>query len=114
MLDEHNIKEKIKISEFVKKIKGYGKDNIESTTHTFFRLNQKKRKIYTEEMLKEILFNEAPLEVSIQKNRNYATIYSFNKGQNRLKILVSLTPNKVYIVTFYILNKIQSEIFKNE
>ena len=113
MLDDHKTKEKIKVSEFIKKVKDYGENCIESTKHTFFRLNQKQRKIYTEEMLKKIIFNETPLEVIIQKNGNYAIIYNFNEGKNLLKILVSLTPKKVYIVTFYILNKEQEEFFKN-
>jgi uncharacterized protein YfaP (DUF2135 family) len=114
MIEDHNIKEKIKVSEFIKKIKNYCEENIESTDHTFFRLNQKKRKIYTEKMLKTIVFNDIPLEVSIEKNGNYAVIYNFNEGKNKLKILLSLSSKKVYIVTFYILNKDQERLFKNE
>jgi len=113
MLDEHNLKEKIKVSEFIKKIKDYGENNIESTNHTFFRLNQKQRKIYTEEQLKTIIFNDIPVEVGVEKNGNYAVIYNFNEGKNRLKILLDLSPKKVYIVTFYILNKDQERLFKN-
>ena len=105
MLDDHKIKEKIKVSKFIKEVRDYGSNYIEATEHTFIRLSQKQRKIYTEESLKKIIFNETPLEVSRQKNGNYALIYNFNNDKDLLKILVDLTPNKVYIVTFYILNK---------
>jgi hypothetical protein len=52
MLDEHRIIEKIKVSEFIKEVRDYGIDYIETTKHTFFRLEEKQRKIYTEETLK--------------------------------------------------------------
>lgn len=113
MLDEHKIKEKIKVSDFIKEVRDYGEDYIESTIHTFIRLSEKQRKIYNEEFLKKIIFNETPLEVGREKNGNYALIYNFNAGKNFLKRLLALTPNKVYIVTFYILNKWQERVFKN-
>ena len=113
MFDEHKIKGKIKISDFIKELRDYGYDYIETTKHTFIRLSEKQRKIYTEKVLKNILFNETPLEVHLQKNDNYALIYNFDENKKLLKILVSLTPNKVYIVTFYILNKEQERAFKN-
>ena len=112
MLDEHKVTEKIKVSEFIKEVKEYGYDYIEATKHTFFRLREKQRKIYTEETLKKIIFNETPIEVGREKNGSYAIIYNFNK--DLLKIIVNLTPKKVYIVTFYILDKEQKRLFKNE
>ena len=114
MFEEHKIKEKIKISSFINRIKKYGYDNIEATAHTFFRLSEKQRKIYVEEKLKKIIFEEKPLEVSIQKNGNYAVIYTYDAEQKLLKILLDLSADKVYIVTFYILNKKQEKLFKNE
>ena len=113
MFDEHKIKEKVKVSSFVKKIERYGHSNIETTTHTFFRLSEKQRKIYTEKDLKKIVFEDRPLEVSIQKNGNYAVIYTYDKEQKLLKVLLDLSTNKVYIVTFYILNRRQEKEFKN-
>ncbi len=106
MFEEHKVKGKVKISIFLKKIEEYGYENIEATDHTFFRLSQKQREIYTEEVLKKIIFNEKPLEVCIQKNNNYAVIYLY-KENKLLKILLDLTLNKVYIVSFYILNREQ-------
>ncbi len=112
MFDEHKLKEKLKVSTFLRKIKEYGYDNIESTAHTFFRLSQKQRKIYTEEVLKNIIFNEKPIEVGIQNNDNYVPIYIW-KENKILKIVLGLLTNKVYIVTFYILNKEQEANIKN-
>ena len=113
MFDEHKVKEKIKVAEFVRKVKDYGIESIESTAHSFFRLSEKQRKIYTEESLKKIIFNEVPIEVGIEKNGNYALIYNFNAGKELLKILVNFSPNKIYIVTFYILTKEQRQNLKN-
>ncbi|MBU2652470.1 MAG: hypothetical protein KKA81_16205 [Bacteroidetes bacterium] len=113
MLDEHKIGDKIKVSEFIKRVKQFGIGNIETTAHTFFRLSQRQRKIYTEDSLKEIVFNETPLEIGVEKNGNCAVIYNFDKGEALLKIIISLGSNKIYIVTFYILNKKQKENFEN-
>jgi len=41
MFDEHKLAEKIKISEFIKEVKDYGYDYIETTKHTFFRLRER-------------------------------------------------------------------------
>jgi len=105
MFDEHKKEGKLKITEFAGKLEHYGKENTESTSHTFFRLDEKQRKIYTEEELKNILFEQRPLETVIQKNGNIAAIYKY--GKRFVKIMLDFTPNKIYIVTFYILNKQQ-------
>jgi hypothetical protein len=55
----------------------------------------------------KIIFNEKPIEVIIQNNKNHAVIYSYNKKY--LKVLLDFTLNKIYIVTFYILNKLQED-----
>ncbi len=111
MVREHSVDSKIKISKFMRKIKAYRYENIEATAHTFFRLSEKQRKIYTEKELKDIIFDSKPSEVAIQNNKNYAVIYIHQNGKY-LKILLDLTPNKVYIVTFYFLNKKQEKDFK--
>ncbi len=111
MIKEHRIKSKLKVSRFLDKIEKYGKENIESTAHTFFRLSEKQRKIYTENELKRILVNCRPLEVWVQNNDNLAVIYNYNKKY--LRILLDLTSHKIYIVTFYILNKQQRKEIRN-
>ena len=112
MIKEHEVDEKIKISTFIKKIKAYGYNNIETTAHTFFRLSEKQRKIYTEKELKTILFYETPLQVGIQQNGNYAVIYLYEKYKKLIKILLDLSIKKLYIVTFYFLDKRQTQEFK--
>lgn len=104
MLSEHNRRGKLSINEFIDLINKY-KENIETTDHTFFRLSEKQRKIYDEQKLKDYLFNKKPLEIWIQENDNYTAFYELETDKNkRLKIILSLHPNKIYIVTFYILN----------
>ena len=98
-LDVTKIKKKINIQDFIEKIKGYKPEQMECTTHTFFRLSQKQRQIFTCEELKNILINERPFLVGIQKNDNYATFYKY-KNKN-LKIILGLSTRKVKIVTFY-------------
>lgn len=110
MFSEHKIKGKLKISEFSKLIIKYGADNIESTGHTFFRLSEKQRKIYTEEELKKIISSDKPIEVGIQNNGNHSVMYNYK--EKYLKILLDFAPNKIYIVTFYILNKKQEKEMK--
>lgn len=67
MYNEHCVQGKLKISTFTKKLQAYGIKNIETTAHTFIRLSEKQRKIYTEEELKNTLINLKPIEISIQK-----------------------------------------------
>jgi len=112
MILGHNKKGKISIKDFSERINKF-KDKVETTKHTFFRLSEKQRKIYDEKTIKDILLNQKPLQIWEQENKNYAVFYLF-KENRILKIILSFYPDKVYIVTFYILNKEQVEEFKNE
>lgn len=111
MHNEHKKEGKIKVSTFLNQIKAYKKENIETTAHTFFRLSQKQRKIYTDGELKKVITQNKPLEVVIQKNNNYAVTYQYSNNKY-LKIIMSLLPKKVYIVTFYFLNKEQQTLLQ--
>ncbi len=93
------IKEKINISNFVKRIKNYKSEQIECTEHTFFRLSEKQSKIFTCEELRQILLNEKPFLVGIQYNNNYTVFYKHNN--KNLRIMLVIEPRKVKIVTFY-------------
>jgi len=107
MVSEHNKKGKISRKEFIELINKY-KNNIETTDHTFFRLSEKQRKIYTEEKLKNYLLNDEPIEVWVQENDNYAAFYKFDEQIGRvIKIIIRISAHKIYIVTFYILNNDQ-------
>jgi hypothetical protein len=107
MFEEHKKDGKLKISLFLDELNKYGIENIETTDHTFFRLSEKQRKIYNEDELKKVIINNKPIEVVIQKNNNYAAIYNYHN--NFLKIIFDFSSNKIYIVTFYILNKQQEK-----
>jgi hypothetical protein len=45
MVDGHKIKKRIEINKFLEQIREYDKGDVETTEHTFFRLNEKQRKI---------------------------------------------------------------------
>ncbi len=92
------------ISVFKERIKNFNEDAIECTTHTFFRLSEKQRKVFTCNELKKVLLNEIPLKVGIQRNQNYAVYYKYRE-QRLLKIVLSFKPSKIRIVTFYIVDK---------
>lgn len=105
MVEETKIKKIVDVDEFIKFLKEYKPEQIECTSHTFFRLSEKQRKIYTCEELKRILINEKPFLVGFQYNENYAVFY---KHQNKnLKIIVNLEDRKVKIVTFYFIEEWQ-------
>ena len=67
LFDPTKIKKKIEVDDFVRTIKKYKIEEIECTIHTFMRLSQKQRKIFTCDELKEILMKDTPfwLEYSI-------------------------------------------------
>jgi len=97
--DSTKIKKKVEIKDFINIIKKYNAEQIECTIHTFFRLSQKQRKIFTSEELKNILLKETPFLVGIQNNDNYAVFYK--QKERNLKIILVIEPRKVKIVTFY-------------
>lgn len=111
MIWDHDINEKISKKEFLKKIKHFEGKDIEVTRHAFFRLNQKQRKVYEDGILKDFVLNKTPVEIGKQKNGNLAVLYYY-KEDKIIKILLKLLPNKIYIVTFYILNKQQMKELK--
>ena len=105
MITDTKIEEKVSITKFIKIINQYNEKNIECTEHTFFRLSEKQRKIFTCEELKKILLNEKPFLVGIQYNKNYVTFYKY---QNKnLKIILGLGHRKINIVTFYFIKEWQ-------
>jgi hypothetical protein len=112
MIDEHKRAGKISKKEFHSKMKDLEMEDIEVTEHTFFRLNERQRKIYEGDYLKKIILEENPLEIWKEKNENLAVFYKLEENRI-LKIIIRFSSNKVYIVTFYILNKSQIKDFEN-
>lgn len=107
---EHSTKEKIGIKKFQEIIKKYSIKDIETTAHTFFRINEGQRKVYTEDLLKKYLIEKRPIEVIKQPNGNISAMYKFKEGDRVIKIVLNVGIKKVYIVTFYILTKEQMEV----
>jgi hypothetical protein len=99
------IKEKIETEGFLKTVHKYKKEQIECSEHTFFRLNEQQRKIYTSEELKKILLLKKPFLIGLQYNNNVATFYRYN--QKILKMILSIETRKVNIVTFYFIQEWQ-------
>ncbi len=98
----NKIKKKVEINDFLDFIKEH---EIECTKHTFFRLSEAQRKIYTCDELKRIINEQRPFLVGIQHNGAYAVFYKY---QNRIiKLIVGITSRKVNIVTFYFINEWQ-------
>jgi len=89
MFDSTKIKKRVNIEDFIRLIKDYSQEQIECTQHTFFRLSQKQREIFTCEKLKMILKKEMPFLVGIQYNKNYAAFYKY---QNKnLKMILGFS-----------------------
>jgi len=83
-------------------------EDIEVTDHALFRLNEKQRKVYSGDILKKMIIEKEPIEICKQMNDNLAIIYFFENNR-KIKILIRISSNKIYIVTFYILNREQEE-----
>ena len=104
MVKGHKIEKRVKIGDFLDIIRNYTNEQIITTEHTFFRLNEEERKIFKESMLKEYLTSKVPILVGIQYNFNYAVFYDYNK-QKALRIIIDIRPDKIKIVTFYLTEK---------
>ena len=106
MVKGHRIEKKVETKEFLETIKNYTKEQIITTQHTFFRLNEQQRKIFKESVLKEYLLAKMPILVGIQFNGNYAVFYDYSKNEV-LRLMLDIQPNKIEIVTFYLPDKTQ-------
>jgi hypothetical protein len=105
MIKGHKIERKIEINDFLDMTKSFNEQNIITTDHTFFRLNEKQRKIFKEKVIKEYILSEIPILVGIQFNGCYAVFYKY--GKDTLKVLLDIQPTKTNIVTFYIIDNNQ-------
>ena len=104
MTKGHRIEKRIEVKTFLETIKNYAEEQIVTTQHTFFRLNDEERKIFKESVLKEYLTAKIPILVGIQYNRGYAVFYDYSKNE-ALRLILDMQPNKIEIVTFYIIDK---------
>lgn len=106
MFSGNKITKRIEIKEFLEQIREYSKKQIECTNHTFFRLSEEQRKIYTCERLREYLFYEEPFLVGLQDNGNHAVFYKHEKNKF-MRIIIHISIQKVNIVTFYFIEQRQ-------
>ena len=106
MVKGHRIEKGVEVKTFLETIKNYTKEQIITTQHTFFRLNEQQRKIFKESVLKEYLLAKTPTLVGIQFNGNYAVFYDYSKNEV-LRLMLDIQPNKIEIVTFYLPDKTQ-------
>ncbi len=105
MFRSTQIEKKLNVDKLLNIIKKYKEEDIECTSHTFFRLSEKQRKIFTCDELRRILLNEKPFLAGIQYNKNYALFYKY---QNKnFKIIIGINDRKVNIVTFYFIEEWQ-------
>lgn len=99
----NEIREKMDARAFLQIIEHYDEKQIIITDHTLFRLKEKERKLYKEEIIKELLTGE-PKFVGIQHNGNHAIIYNYKRSL--IKIILNIEPTKMNVVTFYIVQEI--------
>jgi len=104
MFENTKIVKKVNIEELFETIKKYSKEKIACTHHTFFRLSEKQRKIFTCDELRKILLNNKPFLAGIQNNGNHALFYKY---QNKNLKIVSNMNRKIKIVTFYFIQEWQ-------
>ena len=81
-----------------------GEQDVKCTPHTLFRLSERQRKIFTCEQLKLIVLYQAPLKAGIQRNGNYALYYKQEEKPSLTKIIASVKPTEITLITFYILD----------
>lgn len=104
MVKGHKIEKKINVDKFLDIIKNYTSEQITTTGHTFFRLDEEERKIFKESVLKDHLTSKVPILVGLQYNLNYAVLYDYDK-RKALRIIIDIKPDKIKIVTFYLPEK---------
>jgi len=105
MVEGNKIVEKVEIEDFIELVRRYSSEQIECTNHTFFRLSEEQRKVFKCDNLKEYILYENPIRVGMQKNKNYAVFYKYNKKVMRMIIDVQMS--KINIVTFYFIEQNQ-------
>ena len=104
MIDCHVIERFEHTDIFMKRIKHYPRGNIQCTDHTFFRLSEKQRELFTHKDIEEFLLEKIPVRVGIQKNGNYSAFYRFAK-QRYIRIILSFKPDRIKVITFFIVEK---------
>ncbi|MBR9675707.1 hypothetical protein GOV05_01730 [Candidatus Woesearchaeota archaeon] len=103
MVQGHRIEKKISVTEFLESMKYYSRKDITCTKHTFFRLSENQRKLFKCDNIIDFLLTDKPTLVGLQYNQCYAVFYK-DKTKNYLRIIIEIKPNKIEIVTFYVID----------
>ena len=106
MIDSNKIREIIEIPKFKELMSNFPSRKITFTTHTFFRLSDKQKKVLDSETINDYIFESVPILVGIQNNGCYAVFYKY-KNQKYIKIILDIRIDKICAVTFYIIDKNQ-------
>jgi len=104
MVKGHRIERAIETEEFLELMKTYINESIECTHHTFFRLNNKQRKIFKCQKIRDLLIHEIPPLVGVQYNGCYAVFYRHMK--RFIRMILNIDPKKIEVVTFYIVDQL--------
>ena len=95
----------MKINDFLDYVKNYDNDSIECTKHTFFRFSDKQINDWMNcEKVKTYIKGNIPLFIGEQNNGCYAVFYQFEQ-KKAIKIIVDVKPEKIKIVTLYVVDK---------
>lgn len=74
------------------------KNNIHVSPHAFFHLNDAQRDVYNEQHLINILLQERPHLIGLQKNGRYAAFYK--RKDHYLRLILEIKETKIELVTF--------------
>lgn len=106
MLIDHKIKKFDDPLNFKERLNKYSDNQIECTRHTLFRLSEKQRELFTCASLRKLLLGAVPIKAGIQYNGAYAVFYKHEK-ERFIRVLIDIKPDKIKIITFYIIEKYQ-------
>ncbi|MFH0978581.1 MAG: hypothetical protein V1837_04735 [Candidatus Woesearchaeota archaeon] len=107
----HKIKERIVTEDFLTIVNQYTLKGIKCSSHAFFRLSEKQRKVIKQEDLIGYIVEKQPILVGKQNNGLYVAYYDFTTGQI-IKMLLDISVNSIEIVTFYVTNKKDVPVIK--
>ena len=105
MLSKTRIRKKVDNKDFMVRMKCYAPESIICSVHTFFRLSEKQREVFTCESIREYLREKVPSLAGEQYNGNCAAFYKL-KNKRFIRIIVDIKPNGVNVVTFYVIEKL--------
>jgi len=96
----HIIHRRISAKQFKDLLNDYTPKKVFCTDHTFFRLNEKQTKLFKCKDIINMLFEQRPTFVGIQKNKNFAVYYK-TEMNSITKIIFDIQFERIDVVTFF-------------